>query len=77
MAVLRTATGVPTMKVIAATLGATFSALMLWVLKDGVGLSISEGTQVTITSLATFVAGYAIPPAPRDAVALKQSDPNN
>ncbi|MDJ0513398.1 MAG: hypothetical protein QNJ62_08140 [Methyloceanibacter sp.] len=65
------------MKVIGATLGATFSALMLWALKDGAGLSIGEGTQVAITSLVTFVAGYAIPPAPRDAVALKQTDPHN
>ena len=65
------------MKVFGATLGATFSALVLWALKDGAGLSIGQGIQAAITSLATFVAGYAIPPAPRDAVALRQTDTHN
>jgi hypothetical protein len=67
MASPRTQTGAPTTKVMGGTLGAALATLFIWGL-TAAGLTVDESVKVALTTVITFVAGYMIPPAPRDNV---------
>ena len=70
MASPRTQTGAPTSKVMGGTIGAAISTLLIWGLTK-TGLTVDESVKVALTTIITFIAGYMMPPAPRDNVVDK------
>ena len=70
MASPRTQTGAPTSKVMGGTIGAAISTLLIWGLTKA-GLTVDESVKVALTTIITFIAGYMMPPAPRDNVVDK------
>ena len=67
MASSRTETGAPTTKVMGGTIGAAMATLLIWGL-TAAGLTVDESVKVSLTTVITFIAGYMIPPAPKDNI---------
>lgn len=59
----------PARKVGAAALGAAIATLALWLIKiQWPDLTIHDGIEAAITTLATFALGYLVPPSADDQV---------
>jgi len=66
----RMKTGIPTTKVLGATLGGAAATLIIYLIEAEIGLShpLPDAVEAALTTLVVFVVGYVVPPSERDQI---------
>lgn len=63
----------PARKVVAGSLSAAISTIVLWALKEFIGIEIPDAIQAAVLTVVVFVVGYLVPPSAEDTVMLTET----
>ena len=58
----------PAAKVYGASLGAAIGTVVVWALRDLVGVPVPEYVAMAMATIASFIVGYVVPPSPHDGI---------